>query len=78
MTVADCRSKLNHNAALIQLPIGKESNFKGIIDLIEEKALYFEEPDGLTLRIDDIPAEYRAQVNDKRQELIGWCSFFCS
>lgn len=61
---------MNHNAALIQIPMGKESNFHGIIDLIDEKALYFEEPDGLALRVDDIPAEYRAQVKDKRQELI--------
>ena len=40
------RSKLGHNAAFLQLPIGLEANNKGIVDLIHMKALYFEEPFG--------------------------------
>ena len=36
------RSKLSHHAAIVQLPIGLESDFKGIIDLIEERAIYFD------------------------------------
>ena len=36
------KSKLRHNAAFLQLPIGLESDLKGIIDLIEQKAIYFE------------------------------------
>ncbi|XP_018409456.1 PREDICTED: elongation factor G, mitochondrial, partial [Nanorana parkeri] len=64
------RSKLSHNAALIQIPIGLESNFKGIIDLVEEQALFFDGDYGQHVRYEDIPAEFRAEVADRRQELI--------
>uniref|UniRef100_A0A2C9JI51 Elongation factor G, mitochondrial n=1 Tax=Biomphalaria glabrata TaxID=6526 RepID=A0A2C9JI51_BIOGL len=64
------RSKLQHNAAFINIPIGLEGNHKGIVDLIEEKAIYFEEPFGITLREDEIPADLRAEAKDKRQEMI--------
>ncbi|XP_032118214.1 elongation factor G, mitochondrial [Sapajus apella] len=64
------RSKLNHNAALMQIPIGLEGNFKGIIDLIEERAIYFDGDFGEIVRYDEIPAELRAAAADHRQELI--------
>lgn len=64
------RSKMNHNAAFIQLPIGMESNCKGIIDLVTEKAIYFEGTYGMELRYDEIPKDMRAESFDRRQELI--------
>ncbi|KAM5164620.1 elongation factor G, mitochondrial [Mantella aurantiaca] len=64
------RSKLNHNAAFVHLPIGLEGNFKGIIDLVEERAVYFDGDFGQSVRYEDIPAEYRAETADRRQELI--------
>ncbi|XP_011192214.2 elongation factor G, mitochondrial [Zeugodacus cucurbitae] len=64
------RSKMNHNAAFIQLPIGVESNCKGIIDLVTEKAIYFEGTHGMELRYDEIPQDMRAESVDRRQELI--------
>ncbi|XP_028619331.1 elongation factor G, mitochondrial [Grammomys surdaster] len=64
------RSKLNHNAAFVQIPIGLEGDFKGIIDLIEERAIYFDGDFGQVVRCDEIPAELRAAAADHRQELI--------
>ncbi|EYB92558.1 hypothetical protein Y032_0192g1346 [Ancylostoma ceylanicum] len=64
------RNKLKHNAALIHLPIGKDSNFRGIVDLIEERALFYEGNEGLVIRADDVPKDMREQVRDLRQEMI--------
>ncbi|EGW08503.1 elongation factor G, mitochondrial [Cricetulus griseus] len=64
------RSKLNHNAAFVQIPIGLEGDFKGIIDLIEERAIYFDGDFGQIVRYGEIPAELRAAAADHRQELI--------
>ncbi|KAK6024225.1 putative translation elongation factor G, partial [Ostertagia ostertagi] len=44
--------------------------WKGIVDLIEERAMYYEGDEGLTVRVDDVPQDMRAQVKDFRQELI--------
>lgn len=68
--LSQMRSKLNHNAAFIQLPIGLESNCKGIIDLVTEKAMFFEGPLGTIVREDDIPKEMRTESSERRQELI--------
>ncbi len=40
--LSQMRSKLGHNTAFLQLPIGLENNLKGIVDLIHQKAIYFE------------------------------------
>ncbi|XP_055637342.1 elongation factor G, mitochondrial [Toxorhynchites rutilus septentrionalis] len=64
------RAKLNHNAAFIQLPIGVESECKGIIDLVQQKALYFEDSLGLTVRQDEIPTDMRTECDERRHELI--------
>ncbi|KAJ6649566.1 Elongation factor G, mitochondrial [Pseudolycoriella hygida] len=68
--LAQMRSKLKHNAAFIQLPIGLESECKGIVDIIEQKAVYFEGDFGLKLREDEVPKNLLSKVTDKRQELI--------
>ncbi|KAJ9594843.1 hypothetical protein L9F63_013880, partial [Diploptera punctata] len=68
--LSQMRSKLGHNAAFLQLPIGLESETKGIIDLIKRKALYFEGRCGELVREDEIPADMRSETEDRRQELI--------
>ncbi|EDW77904.1 uncharacterized protein Dwil_GK24732 [Drosophila willistoni] len=68
--LSQMRSKMNHNAAFIQLPIGVESNCKGIVDLVQEKAIYFEGDHGMDIRLDEIPQDMRAESGERRQELI--------
>ena len=69
------RSKLNHNAALLQLPIGLENDLEGVIDLIEMQALYFHEPQGLNVVRGEIPDHMKSLCEAKRQELIGQSGF---
>ncbi|CAJ1065373.1 elongation factor G%2C mitochondrial [Xyrichtys novacula] len=64
------RSKLNHNVAFVNIPIGLEGNMSGIIDLVEERSMYFDGPFGQTIRYDEIPADFRAEAADRRQELV--------
>lgn len=64
------RSKLGHNAAFLQLPIGQESNVKGIIDLIHKRSIYFNGPFGDDIEYGDIPEDMKQLAEEKRQELI--------
>ncbi|XP_003738439.1 elongation factor G, mitochondrial [Galendromus occidentalis] len=68
--LSQVKQKLGYNAAFIQLPIGLESQQKGVVDLIRERAIYFEGSNGDDVRYDEIPADLRAQSKDKRQEMI--------
>nr|NVI74800.1 iconoclast [Cucujiformia] len=68
--LSQIRSKLNHNAALVQLPIGLQNDCKGVIDLIEQKAIYFEGNFGEILNYDQIPKEMVSESNERRHELI--------
>lgn len=68
--LSQMRSKMNHNAAFIQLPIGLESDCKGLVDLVENRAIYFEGPFGTQIRYDEVPQEMRAEATHRRQELI--------
>ncbi|KAM8854237.1 elongation factor G, mitochondrial [Synchiropus picturatus] len=64
------RTKLNHNSAFVNIPMGVEGNMRGIIDLIEERSIYFEGPFGQSIRYDEIPSEFRAEAAERRQELV--------
>ncbi|XP_026521431.1 elongation factor G, mitochondrial [Notechis scutatus] len=68
--IQQLRSKLKQNAAFIQIPMGLEGQLRGVIDLIEEKAIYFDGDFGQIVKYDDIPPEFRAESSDRRQELI--------
>ncbi|KAF4402332.1 hypothetical protein G4B88_003253 [Cannabis sativa] len=64
------RSKLRHNSAAMQVPIGLEEDFKGLIDLVQLKAYYFRGTSGEEVVAEDIPADMEALAMDKRRELI--------
>ncbi|KAG9256153.1 P-loop containing nucleoside triphosphate hydrolase protein [Emericellopsis atlantica] len=69
--VEQINTKLKIPAAAIQIPIGAEDEFQGVIDLIEMRALYFEGPRGTKIRVSDqIPANLKSMADEKRQLLI--------
>jgi elongation factor G len=74
--IAQLHSKLGHNAVAMQLPIGLETDFRGVIDLLSMKAFYFEGDNGEQVRTDEIPAELLAVARSKREELIDAASLF--
>ncbi len=69
--VRQIKEKLGANPVPIQLPIGEESNFVGVIDLIRMKALYWDTDElGKMYRVADIPEELREQAEQYRQNLL--------
>ena len=62
--------RLNKNAVAIQLPIGAEENFDGVIDLISKKAYYFEGERGEKVVEREIPGEMKEKVEDWRSEMV--------
>ncbi|MBU8914118.1 MAG: elongation factor G [Spirochaetales bacterium] len=70
------REKLGHNAVMVQLPIGLEDEFKGIVDLITMKAIYFDGDNGEQIRNEEIPAGMVADAEKYREELIDAVSMF--
>ena len=68
--VEEMRAKLKANAAPIELPIGKEENFKGVIDLLEMKGVVYDEAsEGKNFTVGDIPAELKDDAELARAEL---------
>ena len=70
------REKLDHNAVLLQLPIGLEDAFEGVIDLIRMKALYFEGDFGEQVVEREIPDALRADAETYREEMLDAVSMF--
>ena len=70
-TVHEIREKLGKTVCPIQLPWGRENDFRGVIDLIDMKALSFKEEDfGTTVESANIPKEYLLQAEDGRDKLL--------
>ncbi|NLP51133.1 MULTISPECIES: elongation factor G [unclassified Bacillus (in: firmicutes)] len=69
-SVGTIHDRLQANAHPIQLPIGAEDEFEGIIDLVEMKAFYYEDDLGTRSEAKDIPAEYKDKADEYRQRLV--------
>jgi elongation factor G len=70
------RDKLKHNAVLMQIPIGLEGEFEGVVDLVEMKAYYFDGNNGEIRRTEEIPEHLRAEALAKRGVMLDAVSMF--
>ncbi|PZD96921.1 elongation factor G [Paenibacillus sambharensis] len=68
--VKDMRERLQANAVAIQLPIGAENDFVGVIDIIERVAYKYKDDLGKEPEKIDIPEEYKEKVEELRAELV--------
>lgn len=69
-SVSTIKDRLGANAHPVQLPIGAEDNFKGIIDLVKMKAEVYEDDLGTVIDESDIPDEYKEEAEKWRTDLI--------
>ncbi|MDD4003039.1 MAG: elongation factor G [Clostridia bacterium] len=68
-TVKMIRERLKANAMPMQLPIGEAESFKGIVDLLENKAVVYKDDLG-NFTVEEVPAEMKEQVQKYRKELV--------
>ena len=69
--VKEIKEKLGANPIPLQIPIGSEANFKGVVDLITNQAIVWNEEDkGMTYRVIEIPTELENVVSEWRQKLV--------
>ena len=69
--VTQIKEVLGANPCPIQIPIGAEENFKGLIDLISMKAIYWhDETMGADYELDEIPSEYLAEAQEWRDKML--------
>ncbi|MED4935653.1 elongation factor G [Heyndrickxia coagulans] len=69
-SVSTLHDRLQANAHPIQLPIGAEDNFEGIIDLIEMNATFYGDDLGTKIEVREIPDEYRDQAEEYHEKLL--------
>jgi len=74
--VRQLKEKLGHNAVAMQLPIGLEADFEGVVDLVSMKAIYFDGEKGEKIRLEEIPGDLMQTALDNREILIDQASMF--
>jgi len=68
--VTQLKERLGLNVAAIQIPMGTETTLRGIIDIIKQKAIYFDGSSGETIREEPIPDEFVEETTKRRNEII--------
>jgi elongation factor G len=68
--VDSIRDRLGANAVPIQIPIGREDGFQGMIDLVEMKAVYYRDDLGNQIDVEEIPAELRDEADKHHHAMI--------
>ena len=76
MSVESIGKRLDANAVAIQLPIGAEDTFEGLIDLIKMQAVHFEGAKGENVVYSEIPENMKAQAEEYRQKMIEAAASF--
>jgi elongation factor G len=74
--VQQLRDKLKHNAVLMQIPIGLEADFQGVVDLVSMKAITFEGANGEHVVEKEIPESLRAEAEVAREKMLDEVSMF--
>jgi len=69
-SIDSIRKRLGANPVAIQMPIGKESGFCGLVDLVEEKAISFCNGDDVQPAVTDIPPELQEEAARRREEML--------
>ena len=64
------KNRLNPNAIAVQLPIGERNDFKGMVDLMKMKAVYFEGDKGEIVKEEEIPSELAEQAKEWREKMV--------
>jgi len=74
--VRQLKEKLGHQAVMMQMPIGLEADFTGVVDLVRMRAVYFDGDNGEIVRTEDIPGELLSEALALREELIDAAAMF--
>ena len=69
-TIMSIKKRLGANVIAMQMPIGAESDFKGVVDLLENKAIYWEDAQGITLRYEEIPEQLQPVAKERHDRMI--------
>jgi elongation factor G len=68
--VESIRERLGANAVPVQIPIGREDRFQGVIDLVEMQAIFYRDDLGRQIDVVDIPEELKAEAQEHRAKMI--------